>query len=248
MAHDNTPLGILVHDLSFQYEGEYLFKNLSFQISPGSFTGVLGKSGIGKSSLLKIIAGLIKPDHGFVQGTSGASLLNQIAYMGQQDLLFPWLNISENVCLGAKLRGEVADEKRALNLIRKVGLYNARNQYPASLSGGMRQRAAIARTLYEERPIVLMDEPFSALDAVTRSNIQELAYDVLRDKTVLIVTHDPAEAARLCDTILVLEGQPAQFHAPLRVVGTPPRPLNDPHFIATETQLMHILKAASHEG
>lgn len=247
MPHDMTPPGILVHDLSFQYEGKYLFKNLNCQISSASFTGLLGKSGIGKSSLLKIIAGILEPDHGNVEGTNHSSLLNRIAYMGQQDLLFPWLNIMENVCLGAKLRGEIADKARATDLIEKVGLYKERNQYPASLSGGMRQRAAIARTLYEQRPVVLMDEPFSALDAVTRSTIQELAYDVLRDKTVLIVTHDPAEAARLCDTIFILEGQPAQFLEPLRVGGRAPRSLDDPSFIATQTLLMNILRAAFHE-
>ena len=162
--------------------------------------------------------------------------------MAQQDLLFPWLKVIDNVCLGARLRHEKKDYKKAEELLEKVGLLSVKEQLPETLSGGMRQRVAIARTLYEDKPVVLMDEPFSALDAVTRATIQELAFDLLKTKTVLLVTHDPSEAARLCRRILVLKGQPAIFLPAILVEGKAPRNYDDKNRIKSETELMHFLK------
>lgn len=242
MSKTAAPLGIIAEGLSLEYDRKIIFDNLSFQIPAGKFTGLLGASGIGKTSLLRIIAGLIKPHKGTVLGTDGNSLDRKIAYMGQQDLLFPWLSVLDNVCLGPKLRHETKDIDKAMDLLDRVGLQDAAHELPHALSGGMRQRTAIARTLYEDRPVVLMDEPFSALDAVTRANIQELAVDLLQTKTVLLITHDPAEAARLCHQILLLKNQPAKLLDPIIVEGIPPRNFDDNNRIKTETQLMNLLK------
>lgn len=242
MSKTAAPLGIIAEGLSLEYDRKIIFDNLSVQIPAGKFTGLLGASGIGKTSLLRIIAGLIKPHKGTVLGTDGNSLDRKIAYMGQQDLLFPWLNVLDNVCLGSKLRHETKDIDKAMQLLDRVGLQEAAHELPHALSGGMRQRTAIARTLYEDRPVVLMDEPFSALDAVTRANIQELAVDLLQTKTVLLITHDPAEAARLCHQILLLKNQPAKLLDPIIVEGIPPRNFDDNNRIKTETQLMNLLK------
>jgi putative hydroxymethylpyrimidine transport system ATP-binding protein len=117
--------------------------------------------------------------------------------MAQDDLLFPWLTVLQNTCLGARLRGASVDAARAMTLLEQVGLAAHSEKKPAALSGGQRQRVALARTLMEARPVVLLDEPFSALDAQTRGEMQDLAARLLADKTVLLVTHDIAEAARL---------------------------------------------------
>ncbi|GAL36098.1 hydroxymethylpyrimidine ABC transporter ATPase component [Vibrio maritimus] len=117
--------------------------------------------------------------------------------MAQQDLLLPWLSVIDNVCLASRLNGKKVDDvthQKALVLLDQVGLANKATARPAELSGGQRQRVALARTLMQNKPVVLMDEPFSALDAVTRHKLQELAADLLKDKTVLLITHDPQEA------------------------------------------------------
>jgi putative hydroxymethylpyrimidine transport system ATP-binding protein len=131
--------------------------------------------------------------------------------MDQRDLLLPWLNVLDNVCLGARLRGETADHQRALSLLQRVGLRDEAQALPAALSGGMRQRAALARTLMEDRAIVLMDEPFSAVDALTRLRLQDLAAELLGARTILLVTHDPMEALRLGHRILIIWSGSANF-------------------------------------
>ncbi len=192
-----APPGIIVENLALRYAGASVFENLSFQVAPGQFVVLLGPSGVGKTSLLRIIAGLEIPAEGSVRATDGEKLAGRVAYMGQQDLLFPWARVLENVMLGSRLRGERPDQARARNLLARVGLQGREGALPAELSGGMRQRAALARTLYERRPIVLMDEPFSALDSLTRARIQDLAAELLAGSTTLLITHDPLEACRL---------------------------------------------------
>ena len=127
--------------------------------------------------------------------------------MAQSDLLLPWLSVLENIMLGARLRGRQPDRVRALSLLENVGLAAYENEKPAALSGGMRQRAALARTLMEDRPVALLDEPFSALDAATRSEMQDLSAQMLVGRTVVMVTHDPSEAVRLGHQIIVLTSE-----------------------------------------
>lgn len=206
----NAP-AINVHG-SHSIDGVTLFGPINMTLPAGQWTCVLGRSGVGKSTLLRLIAGL--PCAGQFTGNITASdnitLGDRISFMAQSDLLLPWLSVLENTVLGARLRGLQPDIDRAEHLLSRVGLGDHRLKKPAALSGGMRQRTALARTLMEDRPIALLDEPFSALDASTRADMQELSAEVLRDKTVLLVTHDPAEAIRLGHQIIVLTTDGAQ--------------------------------------
>jgi putative hydroxymethylpyrimidine transport system ATP-binding protein len=175
---------IVVHNASLRYSGAFLFRDLDFALPGGSWTCLLGPSGVGKSSLLRLIAGLAPLDRGEVSCSDGRPLAGRLAWMGQQDSLLPWLRVRENVILGTRLRGEPADRARARDLLARVGLERQADQLPATLSGGQRQRAALARTLMEDRPVVLMDEPFSALDAITRARLQALAADLLAGRAI----------------------------------------------------------------
>jgi putative hydroxymethylpyrimidine transport system ATP-binding protein len=185
--------------------GHDLF-DTDLQTPGGRWTCLLGRSGVGKSTILRLMLGLETGGvfDGSFAATDDAPLAGRISYMAQSDLLLPWLSVLDNVCIGARLRGEAPNVERARDLLRRVGLSDHAEQKPATLSGGMRQRAALARTLFEDRPVVFLDEPFSALDAGTRADMQELAAEVLAGRTVLLVTHDPAEATRLAHQIIVM--------------------------------------------
>nr|WP_315291046.1 ABC transporter ATP-binding protein [Serratia proteamaculans] len=243
--HDGVRPGIQVRDLTLRFGQQMIFDRLSFDIAGGSFVALLGASGAGKTSLLKIIAGLAKPTSGTVIGSDGQPIAGRIAYMGQKDLLYPWLTIDQNISLGARLRGEKADRPWAEHLLERVGLSGYGNALPAALSGGMRQRAAIARTLYERQPIVLMDEPFSALDTITRAMIQTLAADLLAQHTVLLITHDPMEACRLSHRLLVLSRYPAGIDDSHIIEGLPPRAPDDPQLLKSQSELLlQLVRAA----
>ncbi|HEX3982231.1 MAG TPA: ABC transporter ATP-binding protein [Acidisoma sp.] len=233
--------GIIIEGLTLRYGESTIFENLNLEIAGGRFVALLGTSGVGKSSLLKIAAGLSTPTAGTVRASDGAALRGRIAYMGQTDLLYPWLTVQQNVMLGSRLRGEKPDPDRALHLLLRVGLAERARALPMELSGGMRQRTAIARTLYEDRPIVLMDEPFSALDTLTRARIQELAAELLDGRTALLITHDPFEACRLGHHLVVMSGHPARLGAPILVPGKPARAPDDPYLLETQGHLMRIL-------
>jgi len=242
-------IDVSLQALSLRYGDTTLFSELSLQLKPASWTCIVGRSGVGKSSLLRALAGL--PFAGEFSGRvvtgDNSSLANQVAWMAQEDLLLPWLNVTENVCLGARLRGELSTQTRskAQQLLQQVGLASAAEHTPAMLSGGMRQRAALARTLFEDRPVVLMDEPFSAVDAVTRSQLQTLAATVLQGKTVLFITHDPLEALRLADHVSVLSGSPATIIESLSPEGDRPRRLNDPQLLAMQAHLLEVMEGGS---
>ncbi len=183
-----------------------LFSDARLELLPGRWTCLLGPSGCGKSTILRLIAGLETGAafEGALGATDGRGLPERVAYMAQEDLLLPWLDVSDNVALGARLRGEAVDRAEVSALIGALGLAPHTGKRPGQLSGGQRQRVALARTLMEDRPFVLLDEPFSALDARTRAEMQEIAARTLAGRTVLLVTHDPAEAARMGDRVCVM--------------------------------------------
>ncbi|MFT3689005.1 ABC transporter ATP-binding protein [Paenirhodobacter sp.] len=191
---------------------------LRLTVPGGRWTCLLGASGIGKSTLLHSFAGTVVPN-GICTATDGGALAGRVALMAQSDLLLPWLSAADNVAFGARLRGDRADRARVAALLDAVGLADHAGRKPGTLSGGQRQRVALARTLYEDRPVVLMDEPFSALDVATRVRMQDLAVRLLSGRTVLHVTHDPAEAARLGEAIVVLLPTGPMPHTP------PPGPI-----------------------
>jgi putative hydroxymethylpyrimidine transport system ATP-binding protein len=240
--------GLSVGVRALAYRGSPLFENLRFRLDGGSWTCLLGPSGVGKTTLLRLIAGL--SPGALVVADDGAGLEGRIALMAQQDLLLPWLPVVDNVLLGHRLRGATRAELRrlrgpAMRLLAEVGLERQASDLPATLSGGMRQRAALARTLMEDRPIVLMDEPFSALDAITRHRLQDLAASVLVGRTVLLVTHNPLEALRLGHRLYVLSGRPATPRGPMVPRGTPPRDAADPTLLALQAELMGELTSSS---
>ncbi|QUS37170.1 ABC transporter ATP-binding protein [Falsirhodobacter algicola] len=189
--------------------GRALVGPVRLEVPGGRWTCLLGPSGIGKSTLLHAFAGLT--DGLSIDGTVGAGdgrpLAGRTALMAQADGLLPWLTAQENVVLGDRLRRRRPDAERARALLARAGLAGLEGRKPGALSGGQRQRAALARTLYEDRPVVLLDEPFSALDVANRARMQDLAARALAGRTVLHVTHDPAEAARLGHAIRLLTPQ-----------------------------------------
>lgn len=240
----SPPLAISLRAARLVYSGLALFDGLDLELAGGSFTCLLGPSGIGKSSLLRLLAGLTSPGiSGELRGGDGQSLTGRVAYMAQQDLLLPWLNVLDNVTLGNRLRGERVDQQRALDLLMRVGLTDAASARPDALSGGMRQRAALARTLMEDRPVVLMDEPFSGLDALTRLRLQALAAELLAGRTVLLVTHDPLEALRLGEHILIMNGRPATLSVLPDLPGIPPRDPGDPAVQDAYRAILRLLGA-----
>lgn len=233
-----------VDGAALSYAGLPLFSDLDFCLEPARWTCLLGPSGVGKSSLLRVIAGLQPLERGSIRCSDGGHLLNRLAWMGQQDGLFPWLTAEENVLLGSRLRGDAPDRERAAALLRDVGIDAQAAQLPATLSGGQRQRVALARTLMEDRPVVLMDEPFSSLDAITRTRLQALASRLLHGKTVLLVTHDPLEALRLSHRIHVMARRPATIEPALVPDSEPLRALDDQRLLTLQAELLTRLANA----
>ncbi len=247
-AAQTAPPSLRIAGARLTYRGTVLFDQLDVEVPAGGWICLVGPSGVGKTSLLRLIAGLAGDGpSGTVTAGDGAPVAGRLAYMAQQDLLLPWLTGIDNVGLGARLRTgrlSVQDRARAAALLCDVGLAGAERMRPQALTGGMRQRVALARTLFENRPIVLMDEPFSAVDAITRFKLQDLAAQLLAGHTVLMVTHDPMEALRLGDRVLVMAGRPARIITSLEPPGAPPRSVTDPHLVLLQAKLLQALETA----
>lgn len=229
---------------SYRIEQKELFDSVTLTIPSGQWTCLLGRSGVGKSTILRLILGLETAGQfkGAISADDAKPIEGRASYMAQSDLLLPWLTLRENVILGARLRGEKPDLDRADMMIAQVGLTAHHAKKLAALSGGMRQRAALARTLMENRPIVLLDEPFSALDAGTRADMQELAARVLTGKTVLLVTHDPAEACRLGHNITLLTPTGTELWGVPNIA--PVRAADDPETLHAQAALLSYLRSA----
>lgn len=248
-----------IQHATLAYQQKCVFADLNLELHRGEWSALLGPSGVGKTSLLRMIAGLLTPAEQTTGEISypGAStspplemrttcIPQGIAYMAQQDLLLPWLTILQNTLLKTKLnyfsRKQRAREKaKAKSLLAQVGLIDALNLLPHQLSGGMRQRVALARMLMEDKSLILMDEPFAALDAITRYKLQDLAAELLKNKTVLFITHDPTEALRLANAIYIMQGTPAALHQVVTLTSNSPRKLTDPDVISLQATLFQKL-------
>ncbi len=242
-------LGIAVRNLRIAWGEDVLLDGLSFDIAPRSWACLLGESGAGKTTLLRTLAGLAEPQESSdIRASDGLPLTGRVAYMAQQDLLLPWLDATQNVALGARLRGETADPDRVRALMERTGIAARAGARPGELSGGERQRVALARTLMEDRPVVLMDEPFSALDAITRGRLQELAHELLCDCTVLMVTHDPYEALRLAHRVHVITRGAAGDWPALEPAGSAPRDPSDPALREAYAAIMARLSPRPSDG
>lgn len=192
--------------------------DVSIQIEEGEFVSFLGPSGCGKTTLLSIIAGLIKPTSGKVllEDKPISTLGSQIGYMLQQDYLFPWKTIEENALLGLKLSNRLtpATHFASLRLLNQMGISGVENQLPNQLSGGMRQRVALVRTLATEPKLLMLDEPFSALDYQTKLRLEDLVSETLKlyGKTAILVTHDIGEAIAMSDRIFLFSPSPGRLY------------------------------------
>lgn len=227
-------------------------KDLSFSVMKGEFVAVVGPSGCGKSTLLRILSGLIHPTGGevFIKGHKLVDS-NPTAYMPQRDLLLPWLNVQKNAMLGARLAGvdEKEIESKLPQLFMQFGLDGFQESWPSQLSGGMRQRLALLRTFLMPRDIILLDEPFGSLDAITRRDMHDWLQGVLDsdERSLLLVTHDVDEALVLADRVLVMTNRPGKILTEVAVEFPRPRStqtLTLPKFTELKELLLHSLAEA----
>jgi ABC-type nitrate/sulfonate/bicarbonate transport system ATPase subunit len=224
--------------------------NVTFAVAAGEFVSLVGPSGCGKSTLFNLIVGLDEPDEGEIclDGRSLNRRTGLFGYMPQRDLLLPWRTILDNVILGPELAGESkqAARQEAIALLPLFGLEGFEKVYPATLSGGMRQRAALLRTFLCHRDIMLLDEPFGALDALTRRDLQIWLLDIWQqfNKTILFITHDVEEALFLSDRVIVMSPRPGRIVLDLAVGFSRPRETNiltTARFMGLKAQLLSKL-------
>jgi ABC-type nitrate/sulfonate/bicarbonate transport system ATPase subunit len=228
--------------------------DVSFIVREGEFVTILGPSGCGKSSLLNMLAGLTEPSAGriLIDGSEVENRRRFFGYMFQKDLLFPWRTIVENVGLGAEVLGARKREaiERAREMLERFGLGAFADRYPSQLSGGMRQRAALIRTLLCDRDMLLLDEPLGALDALTRSLMQEWLLGIWyrERRTIVLITHDIEEAVFLSQRVLTMSARPGKIKEDITVDLTHPRT----HEIVTSPQFTelkrHVMDQIYDEG
>lgn len=248
-----SAIKLVVDDLYLAFPGPLpVLDGVAFGVGPGEFVSVIGPSGCGKSTLFGVIAGLERPDDGrvLVDGQDATGRVEAFAYMPQQDLLFPWRSVLDNTTLGLEVAGMArrAARERARPLFGPFGLAGFENARPHELSGGMRQRAALLRTVLQDRAVLLLDEPFGALDSLTRADMQAWL-DGVRAQfgwTVLLITHDIREAVYLSDRVVVLGPRPARVRCEIGIRLPRPRDpgmVTSAQFSALEAQLRDAVTA-----
>ena len=241
-------------NVSFQYQedAQPMLRELSFQVEDGEFVSVIGHSGCGKSTIFRLVNRLLEPQGGeiFVDGKNIRTLKNYCGYMPQQDLLFPWRTVADNVRLPLEICGGMSKaemNEKVQSTLQTVGLGNWGKKSPSELSGGMRQRAAFARTVLTGSDLLLLDEPFSALDYLTRLNMREWLLEQWEkeQKTVLFITHDVEEALFLSSRILVVEDTPITHLRSIEVPAEYPRNmemLRNPEILQLKEELIGLLR------
>ncbi|AOV07053.1 ABC transporter ATP-binding protein [Sporosarcina ureilytica] len=241
------------NNVSFGYdEKSKILDNLSFSVQPGEFISIVGVSGSGKSTIFRLVTGLDRPLTGDItlEGNKNGDRLGKVAYMPQQDLLLPWRTILENAYLPLEING--VDKQIAYQqirpLLKEFGLEGTEDKYPSELSGGMKQRVAFLRAVLSGNPLLLLDEPFSALDAITKLSMQEwlLVQWKKRQSTILFITHDVEEALFLSDRIFLLKNKPVtdveEIFVPLQGKRTR-NDLNRPEMLALKDRLLSTLQS-----
>ncbi|WP_085992968.1 ABC transporter ATP-binding protein [Oceanobacillus senegalensis] len=232
-------------------KGHPVLEDIHFQVADGEFVSIIGPSGSGKSTIFRLITGLEQQTNGeiYVNGKKMSNRLGQVGYMPQQDLLMPWRTVMENALLPLEIKG--INKEEAIEKVRKLlgefGLEGVEDTFPGHLSGGMKQRVSFLRSVLSGSNILLLDEPFSALDAITRLNMQEwlLGQWEKWKKTILFITHDVEEALFLSDRIFILEPTP---NASIREVNVPldrPRNVHDlssPEVVKMKSDLIDMLR------
>lgn len=237
---------------SFHANGRVVqaIEDISFQVQAQEFVTIIGPSGSGKSTIFNLIVGLLEPGSGEIclEGEICTNRTGRAGYMPQRDLLMDWRNVLDNVNVSQELRGVPKEQSyaRIQELLPLFGLEGFANVYPSALSGGMRQRAALLRTVLTDSDILLLDEPFGALDALTRKKMQDWFLDLWRRlrPTVLFITHDVTEALYLADQVLVLSSRPGKIEHTLQVNLPRPRVqglITTPEFVRQEAQLLRML-------
>jgi len=234
-----------LHGVTRQFGDVTALADLSLTVEPGEVVALVGPSGCGKSTLLELLAGLQEPDAGSVEAEPAA-------YMPQRDLLLPWRNALDNAGLALECAGvRKADARReAKPLFARFGLNGFERARPHELSGGMRQRVALARTFLSGRPLLLLDEPFASLDQITRGSLQEWLADALREepRTVVLVTHDVQEALYLADRVAIMSPRPGRVVSQIEVPIARPRPRRETitgrEFAALEERALASLETA----
>ncbi|MCR6095197.1 ABC transporter ATP-binding protein [Salipaludibacillus agaradhaerens] len=223
-------MSIKVQQVSRLFNGEPAVQHVSFKAEKGEIVGLLGTSGCGKSTLLRAISGLDTGYDGTIEinGHINRGTSKDLGLIFQEPRLMPWLTVLENVCFGLEGKAK-ANKKKAKELLQVVGLEGFEHYYPKQLSGGMAQRTAIARALVTEPDTLLLDEPFSALDAFTKLQLQDMLLDLWQSyqPTMVIVTHDIDEALTLCDRVIILKGQPGELYKNIEVKQPKPRSKGD---------------------
>jgi ABC-type nitrate/sulfonate/bicarbonate transport system ATPase subunit len=240
---------------TFEHDGQpplETLESVELTAAPGEFVALIGPSGCGKTTLFQILAGLEQPSSGevLIDGRRAERRLGAVAYMPQRDGLLPWRRTLENVTIGLELAGVPrADARaRAAPLLERFGLGGFEAAWPWQLSGGMRQRAAFLRTVLLGKPAMLLDEPFGALDGITRAELQQWLLEVWSEvgSTIMLITHDVAEAVFLADRVLVMTPRPGTIAAVLEIELPRPRTLaltESPQFGAHEARLRELLRA-----
>ena len=234
-----------IENLNLDFQGKTLFKNFNFNILENTSSALLGSSGVGKSTLLRSIADL--ETENIIDGKIIFKKDTKIAWLSQENSLYPWLSILDNVQLYHTLKGTKTNQtlQKAKELLSQVNMSEHLNKKTYELSGGQKQRVALARTLMQDANLILMDEPFSALDAITKIQLQDLTCELLKNKTVVLVTHDPQEAIKLANHIYILKDQPVNIEEVAFLEGTLPHKLSNEKLWNLQEELISKLKESN---
>jgi ABC-type nitrate/sulfonate/bicarbonate transport system ATPase subunit len=258
LNRSDTSLLLTIEALSVTYREKAVealaLDNVSLAVAAGQCVAIVGPSGCGKSTLFNVLAGLLAPSQGTIalEGNPVAHIRGKIAYMQQKDLLLPWRSAIDNAILGMELQGVArkAARRQAREMLTLFGLQGAEHRYPHELSGGMRQRVALMRTMLCKKPILLLDEPFGALDAITRSSMQQWLLKIWKQfhPTVLLVTHDVEEALVLADRIYVMTAAPGTVRTAVAIDLPRPRLATDAALVARKAEILALLSTETNGG